>query len=237
MNVYHITYSPDTQTACLYFLGCNFSCKGCIRKKNGRDIHLGQRRIKKDVRRLRLEEVIEVLGGQALKKVIFLGGEPSIDPEFSELARRLFSKYNTYNILITNGYNLPELEGLAEVCLSIKAVTLELHKDFTARPNRQVLENFKYLSKNKRIILRSESILIPGYIDLGEVERIAKFIARCNPKIPYRIDGYIPVDGVPWRAPTTQELIESVAIAKNYLQNVSYLGKEMQLKHKVVELF
>lgn len=33
MNIYHITYTPATQTACLHFWGCNFACQGCIRKK------------------------------------------------------------------------------------------------------------------------------------------------------------------------------------------------------------
>lgn len=235
MNVYHITYIPDTQTASVYFLGCNFACKGCIRKKGGWDIHLKKGLIKENIQRLALDEVVEALSRQPLKKVIFLGGEPSIDPEFGKLANRLLSQYGTCNVLLTNGYKLPELDGISEVCLSIKAFTSELHRNFTGRSNRAVLENFKHLSKNNRIILRAESVLIPGYIDLDEIESIAKFIANCNPEIPYRIDGYVAVDNA-WRTPTEEELITSVEIACKYLKNVTYLWAGTKLKHKVMEV-
>ncbi|HAV43199.1 TPA: hypothetical protein DCX15_04215 [bacterium] len=44
MDIYHITYTPQTKTLCLFFLDCNFACRGCIRKGfGGRDIHLEKR--------------------------------------------------------------------------------------------------------------------------------------------------------------------------------------------------
>jgi pyruvate-formate lyase-activating enzyme len=236
MNVYHITYSPDTKAMCIFFAGCNFSCKGCIRKRKTDDVHLKTPTTKKSKKHLKLKKVLEYVSPLDINQVIFLGGEPTIDTEFSRLAKILQEDFGTYNILITNGHLLPDLAGINEICLSIKAVTPNLHQEFTSMSNKNILSNFKYLSNVESISLRAESIFIPEYIDLKEIEKIAKFIASCNTDIPYRIDGYYPVANTVWRAPKEEELIEAVKVAHRYLKNVTYLSPHTKLKHKVIKI-
>ena len=235
MKVYHITYAPATKTICPYFWGCNFDCRGCIRKKDLRDIHLNHDCYLPTTkpRLLDLEEVIDNLRNLEIEKVIFMGGEPTIDPELLKLAELIHDEFHTYNILLTNGFFLPLLENIDEVCLSIKAYTNAIHKDFTGNSNHKVLENFKRLYRSD-VRLRSESILIPDYIGCDEIENIARFIASIDPGIPYRIDAYTPVPGTPWRPPTKEEVERAVNAAREYLRDVSCLKGDESLKYEVV---
>lgn len=237
MNVYHITYAPATKTVCLYFWGCNFNCRGCIRKKDLQDIHLNPNCHLPTAKPLLLDskEVIDNLRNLEIEKVVFMGGEPTIDPQLQELAELIHDEYHTHNVLLTNGFFLPSLEDIDEVCLSIKAYTNAIHRDFTGKSNHKVLENFKRLY-HSTVRLRSESILIPNYIDCEEIENIAKFIASVDPNIPYRIDAYIPVPEAPWRAPMREEVESAANIARKYLRNVSCLKGDESSKYEVVRI-
>ncbi|KXB02861.1 hypothetical protein AKJ43_00315 [candidate division MSBL1 archaeon SCGC-AAA261D19] len=237
MNIYHITYSPVSKTACLYFRGCNFACKGCVRRKESQDIHLKEAFAQPgtSVRFLTLMEVMRRLNKVEVQNAVFMGGEPTIDPKLPDLAKLIHKELGANNILLTNGFILPPLEHVDEACLSLKALDNCLHLDFTGKSNHKTLENFvKYY---RSIKLRSESILIPGYIDCEEIEKIARFIADVNPNIPYRIDGYIPVPGASWRRPTSEEVDKAVNVARRHLTNVSCLKGSEGLQGEVVKIF
>jgi pyruvate-formate lyase-activating enzyme len=142
------------------------------------------------------------------------------------LTKELKAKLKVYNTLITNGYKLPNLCWVDEVCVGIKAKTRRLHREYTGKDPKPVFMNLESLNKNK-IQLRTESIFIPGYIGLQETECIAKAISRINPNIPHRIDAYIPVPGMSWRRPMQKEMKEALIIARKYLNKVTYI-KQMQ---------
>lgn len=237
MNIYHITYSPSNETASLYFWGCNFSCRGCIRKKMVSDSHLERCSVpvKKQPHFLAIERVIDALKKVEPKRVLFMGGEPTIDPKFADLAKSIHNEFRAYNILLTNGFIFPSLENIDEVCVSLKALDNSLHLDFTGKSNRGVLENFVAFHRSS-VKLRSESVFIPSYIDCEEIRNIAKFIASVSPDIPYRIDGYIPVPGATWRRPTSREIEKAVNVARKHLTNVSCLKGGEKLQHEVVKI-
>ncbi|MDI6688949.1 MAG: radical SAM protein [Actinomycetota bacterium] len=231
MNVYHITFAPAVKVAYVYFWGCNFGCKGCIRREELGDIHLSQQ-VADFSGFLKFEEVVGILEDFKPEGVTFLGGEPTIDPEFPKLAKVLEKRLNTHNILLTNGYLFPPLEGVDEIQVSIKAITGTLHRDFTGKPNQEVLRNFRQLHR-AGVALRAESIFIPHYIDVEEIEEIARFISAVDSNIPYRIDGYIPVAGNPWRRPTPEEVEEAVEVARKYLHHVTCLKGDEGLRYEV----
>jgi len=245
VNVYHITYAPAVKTVHLHFWGCNLSCRGCLRLKEIYDSHLEEARdVLFDRERkaaetpqgfLGLEEVIEVLEGLEVRTVIFMGAEPTIDPELPELTRVLHKEFGSHNILLTNGLILADLEHIDEVVLSIKAVTDSLHRHYTGKSNKKALENFvQYYQSGVK--LRSESVFIPQYIDYPEIERIASFIAQVDKGIPYRIDAYIPTGDNPWRRPTSEEMEKAVGIARKHLDNVSCLTGNEKLKFEVLRV-
>jgi len=79
--------------------------------------------------------------------------------------------------------------------------------------------------------------LVPGLIDADEIERIAEFIAEVDPRIPYRIDGYILMENDVYRRPTVAELEEARRRAEKYLRNVSILHHGMKPKYAVRRIY
>ena len=246
MNIYHITYAPTVKTIHLHFWGCNLSCRACLLLKEIYDCHLEETRdgifnkerktAETPQRFLDLEEVMKILERLEVRAAIFMGAEPAIDPKLPQLAETLHNEFRSYNILLTNGFKLIDLEHIDEVVFSIKAVTDSLHRDYTGKSNKKALNNFVRLNQSG-IMLRAESIFIPEYIDFLEIENIARFIGEVNKAIPCRIDAYIPVGDNPWRRPTPEELEEAASVAKRHLLNVSYLTGNEDLKFEVLRIF
>lgn len=246
MNVYHISYSPDTKIVDLHFWGCNLACRACLLKREIYDCHLDETRdrIRQEQNRenrvpdefLDMEQVLQYLGKLEVVQVILMGAEPALDPELPRLTEALHREFSSYNTLLTNGFHPPDFTHIDEVVFSIKAVTGSIHRDFTGSSNEKSLENFVTLY-NSDIQLRAESIYIPGYIDSIEIGKIARFIADIDRDIPYRIDAYIPVSGNPWRRPAPREIEHAADIARKHLNNVSYLTGNETLKYEVVRIF
>ena len=239
MGVYHITYTPGLKQVCLYMDGgCSFSCHGCITDYHPEDCHIKDSSLMKN-KPLSIKEIISYLKHLSFEKVIFLGKEPAEDVDFLPLARLLKEKFHSYNILLTNGYKFMEEDIIDEVCVSIKAISKELFKDFTGKDNpEKVLENFKRYLNIPNLKVRAESIFIPGYIESKEIEKIVCFIVNIDNKIPYRIDGYIPYSSEDkFRRPTQGEMEEAKRISEKYLKNVSILHYKVKVKYKVKRIY
>ena len=83
------------------------------------------------------------------------------------------------------------------VKFDLKAWDDNLHLALTGVTNRRTFDNFSRAAR--RFILRPEppvlianTLLVPGYIDEIEVERIAQFIANLDPSIPYSLLAFHP---------------------------------------------
>jgi len=246
VNVYHITYSPTARVVCLHFWGCNLSCKACLLKREIYDCHLAETKDRifrgQNVANqtpdsfLELEGVMQYLRKLDIQQVVFMGAEPALDPELPELTEALHREFSSYNILLTNGFQLTDLTNIDEVVFSIKAYTDSLHRHFTGASNKKALENLVKLYKSG-VKLRTESIFIPEYIDEPEIENIARFIAGVDASIPYRIDAYIPIGDNPWRRSTPGEIKNAASLASKYLRNVSYLTGTEDLKYEVARVY
>jgi pyruvate formate lyase activating enzyme len=245
VNIYHITHSPQVGIAHLYFWGCNLNCRACLRKKELYDSHLAEIKggIFSPARKgtgapehfLSHEEAMRIIGELEVKQVVLMGAEPTTDSELSQLTEALHRELSSHNILLTNGFILADLNHIDEVVFSIKAYSDRLHRDYTGKSNRKVLENFaRYYQSGVK--LRAESIFIPDYIDYHEIESISRFIARIDQNIPYRIDAYIPVGDNPWRRPTPEEMQKAVDIARKHLASVSCLTGKERLKSELLRV-
>lgn len=245
MNIYHITYSPEPKTVCLHFWGCNLSCRTCLCHKEIYDCHLEETKeiifqpdkVAEPAPKtfLPLNKVQEILRSLEVQRVIFMGQEPTIDPVLPELAKELHREFGSYNILLTNGFELLPAEDFDEVVFSIKAYTDSLHRDYTGKSNKEALDNFVSMYKSG-VKLRAESVFIPEYIEHNEIGNITRFIARMDKNIPYRIDAYLPIAGNQWRRPSADEMKAAVTAAKRYLHNVSCLTGNEELKYKVMRI-
>ena len=234
INVYHITYAPKTKTANVHFDGCNFDCLGCIRKKTMYDVHL-KTEPRGKICYLSVDEVLKILAKLGARRVILMGGEPTIDPELPTLTEKLRVS-DIYSVLLTNGHELNEklLENVNEICVSIKAYSDELHRKFTGKSNKKALKNFRKIY-DSGISLSSESIYIPDLIELKEINKIAQFISSIDLEIPYHIDAYVPVNDL-WRAPMSREVKSAAKEARKHLKNVTYLCGNEKLKYEVFDV-
>ena len=235
-NVYHIVHYTADESTSIFFWECNFSCKGCIRKLDFFDYHLKNTDKKsKKVVFLNSREVIEKVKKLEPKRVVFRGWEPALDPQLPKLAESFHEELETWNLLTTNAFTIPSLNDVDEIKVSIKAYSEKIHQDYTGKSNKRVLDNFINVY-GMDVKLRAETILIPNYIDHEEIGKIARFISKVDPAIPFRIDGYVPIPGTPWRYPTQEEIDRSVDDAGQYLEDVSNLNRSISFKGEVMEI-
>lgn len=246
MNVYHITYGPQTKIVQLHFWGCNLDCRTCLLKRDIYDCHLAETKDRifqgkniinqKPDTFLDMEEIIRLLKNMDVNEIIFMGAEPALDPGLPRLSEELHREFSSYNVLLTNGFQIPDLPHIDEVVFSIKAHTDSLHRDFTHKSNQKAMENFVTLYESG-VKIRTESIFIPEYIDGQEIEKVARFVSGVDRNIPYRIDAYIPIGDNPWRRPVPGEIESAASQARKYLTNVSFLTGSESLKYEVVRIF
>lgn len=245
-NIYHITYTPATETASLRFWGCNMSCLGCLCKEGLYD-HLLKDNLLSDQslldkgsepeRFLEFDKVLELLSKLKLKRIFLTGKEAAIDSQYTDLTKAFHQHFGTENVLYTNGYLMPPLEDTDAVEIGIKAFSDELHLHYTGLPAAKVKENFiKYACSG--IKLTAASIIIPGLIEVDEIENIARFIANVDMNIPYFVLPYYPAGGNPWRKTKSEEIDEAVALARKYLNHVyGCYGTDEELLYDVERVF
>jgi pyruvate formate lyase activating enzyme len=237
MKVYHIVYEPTCKSVDIHFwTACNLRCRACYTKFETLDFGLyddpiahiaGKPLEAPPTKFLSHDEVMAVLKGLAIERAIFIGTEPTLDPEMPLLAASLHREFSAYNIMLTNGCIVPDLNDIDEVIFSLKAITPEIHVTYTGAGNFQILENFRRLYRSGKK-MQAETVLIPGHIEAAEIEKVAAFIASVSPDIPLRIDAYFPVPGCPWRAATREEVVAAAELAKNHVRKVACLTLDMK---------
>jgi len=176
----------------------------------------------------------------SLTKVFLMGAEPLCDPLLPVILRYLKEGRSCSVTLLTNGYYPVPTSLLDEVVFSIKALTPSLHWDYTGRENEAILRSFERIAGEKLVRLCAETVFVPDYVDEDEVLSIAQYIASVDRSIPFRIDAYLPIPGLPWRAPEASELAALKERAKAILPATTCLhGEEgkTELAYEVERLF
>jgi pyruvate formate lyase activating enzyme len=212
MAIYKITYSDKYRRATLHNHGCNYRCRGCSYK------------LKPPVQPERfpsIEEIKECLRRLDLAAVHFMGGEPTTNPQLPELLAFCKQELGVVTRLgHTNGSKLV-LENLDASNVSFKAFDDGLYRDYTGQPAAPVYDNFRR-AYEAGLDLKASAVLIPGYCDAEQMEKIVGFVADLDPRIPFHIMGYLLVPGGGWRAPTEAEMREAIGLAQRRLDRVTF---------------
>jgi len=148
--------------------------------------------------------------------VCYFGGDPTPQMPHALAASRLLARQGVRICWETNGTMHPRLlEKAVQLSLEtggcikfdLKAYDESLHLALTGVSNKRTLENFaravRYIPERPESLgLRTKgpepplvvasTLLVPGYVDVKEVARIASFIASLNPAIPYALLGFHP---------------------------------------------
>lgn len=203
-----VSYLAISEKRCtVQVAGCNFSCRGCFSKER---YPCGE-----EITASRLAGYIP-----EVEEVMLAGGEPTMDRQglvslINELDRKKV-------ILSTNGYLLDEkliseLEGIT-VHIDLKALDERLHRWYTGKDNRSILEAIRLLHE-PGYDLEVSTVLIPGIVDTGEIGNIAEILSGIG-NINYKIMRYVPVNSFS-RRPEVHEIEEAVKIAGKHLKNVT----------------
>ncbi len=208
--------------------GCNFTCKGCF--SIARD-PVGEPMTVEQLINLVNKSSRNYYGDTALEEAVITGGEPTLDRGFlRDLTLNLKMRVGVRHItLSTNGYLLDrnyvtELKatGLDEVKLDIKAYNESIHQWYTGMSNRPILKAVRHLCESE-IDFRVETVLMPGIVAVGEIERIASFLAQIDPGIRYKVVKFAPGEAREkvTRRPSDDEIHLAVNSASKYLRNVA----------------
>ena len=213
MSFSKVTYSQRFKRANVYGdYRCHFHCRGCSYKLKPPASGPPP---------LSAEQVKEALVGLEVERVHFLGGEPTLNPGLAEVARFAHQELDAYTKLGHSTGSIMPPAHIDAASVSLKTFDEALHRDYTGVSNAAVLANFEAMYR-RGVQVDASSVLIPDYIGLDEIERIARFIAALDPEIPYHITGYVPVPGAPWRGPTREEVEEAAAVAQRHLAHVTF---------------
>ena len=142
--------------------------------------------------------------------ICYFGGDPSPQLPFSIHASRTALAARPDSILRicweTNGTMHPtfldDIVGLAMVsggCVKfdLKAWHEPLHIALTGVSNQRILSNFRRAGNRVKErpsppVLIANTLLVPDYISVDEIRRIAEFIASVDPDIPYSLLAFHP---------------------------------------------
>ncbi len=180
----------------VFYEACTFNCLFC------QNWHF---RLKRPPGRVSAEQ----LAAQAHRRtycVCYFGGDPTPQMPHALATSRLLAERGVTVCWETNGSMHPRfLDQAVELSLQtggclkfdIKAYDENLHLALTGVSNRRTLENFRRAAAHiprrpDPPLVVASTLLVPGYVDAGEVGRIARFIAEIDPAIPYALLGFYP---------------------------------------------
>lgn len=155
------------------------------------------------------EQLVEAVDSHT-SCICFFGGDPTVQAPWALAASRLALKKHKDRILRicweTDGaMNIHLARKMALLSLSsggcikfdLKAHDEQLNQALTGVSNKQTLKNFAEIAKlipqrEEPPLLVASTLLIPGYVEAEEVNKLAHFIADLNPKIPYSLLAFYP---------------------------------------------
>jgi pyruvate formate lyase activating enzyme len=138
--------------------------------------------------------------------VCFFGGDPASQMPHALAASKHLAARGVRVCWETNGMMHPRLLDAALrysqetggcIKFDLKAYDEELHLALTGVSNRQTLENFtqaarRFSERPGLPLVVASTLLVPGYIEVEQVSRIAGFIASLDRRIPYALLAFAP---------------------------------------------
>ncbi len=229
----------------VFYHACTFNCLFC------QNWHYRELTLKgQPITAQRLAEQVD----EHTSCICYFGGDPTCQLPHAIAASRLALSRRKDSILRicweTNGTMHPSyLKEMARMSMvsggcvkfDLKAWSKELSLALCGVSNERTLENFRLLAKRtgerpEPPFLVASTLLVPGYVDEGEVAQIARFIASLNPDIPYSLLAFSPhflMEDLPTtsrnHAMRCKEAAEGEGLRSVHLGNVHLLGPDYKL--------
>lgn len=228
----------------VFYNACNFDCLFC------QNWHFRGADLTRRVSASGLADKVD----ERTRCICYFGGDPTPQLPHAILASEIARKEKMVRVLRicweTNGSMYPELlKKMIQVSLEsdgcvkfdLKAWSGNLNIALCGITNKQTLENFKLASSyiEKRLhppLIVASTLLVPGYVDIYEVEKLAQFIASFNPDIPYSLLAFHPqfmMDDLPYtsrsHAKKAKEVAENAGLKNVRIGNINVLGNDYRV--------
>lgn len=183
----------------VFYQSCTLDCLFC---QNWHYREADARRLRGGMSARALAEV----ANPATFCVCYFGGDPASQMPHALASAHLLAARGVAICWETAGTSHPRLleravrlslESGGCIKFDLKAYSETLHIALTGVSNRRTLANFRRAARHfderpSPPLVVASTLLVPGYVDAREVGRIARFIARQNPNIPYALLGFAP---------------------------------------------
>ncbi|MCX7974915.1 MAG: radical SAM protein [Candidatus Aminicenantes bacterium] len=211
----------------VFFYGCNFDCLFCQNATH---------RLIRITSFLSLEELVKAALVPQVRCVCFFGGSPEPQLPLAIEASQEITRQAKRKIRICwewNGGGHPTLvQKAAEISLETGGTVKFDLKAWSPAIGRVLCgvsldRSFENLSRLGRLFpqadfLTATTLLVPFYIDEGEVESIARFLASINPDFPYSLLIFHPDDRLRDLPITPKQQVQACyEAARRYLRRVN----------------
>ena len=195
------SYEVGYKNLAVFYQSCSFNCLFCQNWHYREQAKSGRRRT--------AQELAQAVDHET-SCICYFGGDPATQLPHALLASRLARKRREGQILRicfeTNG-SMSErlLKPMANLALDsggcikfdLKAWDEQLNLALCGVSNKQTLKNFERLAayidrRPEPPFLIASTLLVPGYVDEEEVGKLAKFMAKLDPNIPYALLAFYP---------------------------------------------
>jgi pyruvate formate lyase activating enzyme len=185
-------FYPGSKTYSIATPGCNFKCLHCQNYSISQNI--SSELYFKEILPL---DIVKNAINEGCKSISYTYTEPTIFFEYAyDIAKIAYIK-NIKNIFVTNGYISKEaLEYISPFLnganIDLKAISNTFYKDICKAKIKHVLDNIK-LFYDLGIWIEITTLIIPGYNDkISDIKKIANFIKKIDPNIPWHITRFHP---------------------------------------------
>lgn len=213
-------FHPGSHILSLGGAGCSFRCEFC------QNWHL----LAEDVAQkpLPVEKAVELAQRENSTGIAYTYNEPYVAFEYVHDTARAAKEAGLKNVLVTNGYYMPEpFEQLAPFIdamnIDLKSMREEFYKQYVhgeLAPVQRTIE----AAVNRGILVELTSLLIPGLNDSEEELRdLVDYVASLSPEIPLHFSRYHPAFNLNLPPTPAQSLQRAREIAERKLKYV-YLG-------------
>lgn len=218
--LYH--FLPKTRAFSIGTIGCNFKCGFC------QNFEISQAReiIEKEITP---EKIVENAIKTGCKSIAYTYNEPGIWIEFVRDIAKLAKEKELKNILVTNGYLSKESfdyikDDIDAANIDLKSFNEEFYTKYCGGRLKPVINTIKRFY-GAGIHIEITTLLIPGLNDNEkELEKISKFIASIDKKIPWHISRFFPMyKMLDKNATSISSLEKAYKIGKKHLKYV-YIG-------------
>jgi len=184
--LYH--FFPGASILSIGAQGCSFNCEFC---QNHHLIH-GQPRLDD----LRIDDLIASARRSGSIGIAYTYNEPLIQFEFVLDCSKAFRAVGMKNVLVTNGFILPEpfeelLPFIDALNIDLKSMEPQFYRDLCRGELEPVLETIRTAAR--QTLVEITTLLYTGRNDSdAHINKVIDFIAETDPEIPLHFSRYFP---------------------------------------------